>query len=132
MARHKVDDLQEEAKVAVGIRDAREVIATKTLRGNRAGSSTPVTTTTHSYEDWRYTKSWEGETELTRGLRVCDELVALLEAGDATDEQKTEKMNALRQARQQAAKELAAAQQELRKVLSLRQQATLVMTGLLN
>ena len=55
-----------------------------------------------------------------------------MEAGDATDEQKLEKMNALRQARQQAAKELAAAQQQLREALRLRQQATLVMTGLLN
>jgi len=128
----RVDALQEEANVAVGIKDAREATSTETLRAGKAGSSTPVTTTTHSYEDWRYTKSWEGETEHTRAQRACDELVALLEADDATDEQKAEKMNALRQARQQAAKELAAAQQELRKVLSLRQQATLVMTGLLN
>ena len=128
----KVYDLQEQAKVAVGIRDARVVIATETLRADKAGSSTPVTTTTRSYEDWRYTRSWEQETELTRGQKACDELVALLEAGDATDEQKIEKMDALRQARRQAAKELAAAQQQLREVLSLRQQATLVMTGLLN
>jgi len=128
----KVDDLQEEAKVAVRIKDAREVIATEMLRAGKAGSSTPVTTTTRSYEDWSYTKSWERETDLTRGQKACDELVALLRAGDATDEQKAEKMNALRRARQQAAKELAAAQQELRKVLSLRQQATLVMTGLLD
>jgi len=128
----KVDDLQEEVKVAVGIKDARVVTATETLRADRAGSSTPVTTTTRSYEDWRYTKSWEQETELTRGQKACDELVALLRAGDATDKQKAEKMNALRRARRQATEELAAAQQELRKVLSLRQQARLVMTGLLN
>ena len=128
----KVDDLQKEARVAVGIRDARWVTTTETSRGNRAGSSTPVTNTTRSYEDWSYTKSWERETEHTRAQRACDELVALLEADDATDEHRAEKMNALRQARQQAAKELAAAQQELRKVLSLRQQATLVMMGLLN
>ena len=128
----KVYDLQEEANVAVRMKDAREVIATETLRAGKAGSSTPVTTTTRSYEDWRYTKSWEQETELTKGQKACDELVALLEAGDATDEQKLEKMNALRQARQQATKELAAAQQQLREALSLRQQATLVMTGLLN
>ena len=128
----KVDDLQEEANTAVGIKDAREVTSTETLRAGKAGSSTPVITTTRSYEDWRYTKSWEQETELTRGQKACDELVVLLEADDATDEQKAEKMNALRQARQQAAKELAAAQQDLRKVLSLRQQARLVMTGLLN
>jgi len=128
----KVDDLQEEAKVAVTIKDAREVIATETLRAGKAGSSTPVTTTTRSYEDWRYAKSWGQQAKLTRGQKACDELIALLEADNATDEQKLEKMNALRQARQHAAKELAAAQQELRKVLSLRQQATLVMTGLLN
>lgn len=128
----KVDDLQKETKVAVGIRDARWVTTTETSRGNGAKSSTPVTTTTRSYEDWRYSKSWDKETELTRAQKACDELIALFDKGNATDEQKTEKMNALRQARQEAAKELAVARQELRKVLNLRQQATLVMMGLLN
>jgi len=128
----RVNDLRKEARVAVGIRNARWVTTTETSRGNRAGSSTPVTNTTRSYEDWSYTKSWEQETKHTRAQRACDELVALLEADDATDEQKAEKMNALRQVRREATEELAAAQQQLRKVLSLRQQATLVMTGLLN
>ena len=128
----KVDDLQKETRVAVEIKDARWVTTTETSRGNRAGSSTPATTTTRSYEDWRYSKSWEKETELTRGQKACDELVALFDRGDATDEQKAEKMNALRQARQEAEKELVAAQQELRKSLNLRQEATLIMMGLLN
>lgn len=133
----KVDDLQKEAKVAVGIRNARWATTTETLRGNRAASNagtsnTPGTNTTRRYEDWRWTKSWEQETELTIAQKACDELVALFDSGDATDEQKTEKMNALRQARQEAANELDVAQQELRKVLNLRQEATLVLMGLLD
>ncbi|MEA3225228.1 MAG: hypothetical protein U9Q07_04695 [Planctomycetota bacterium] len=133
----KVDDLQEEIKVAVRIKDAQWVTTTETLRGNRGASNagtsnTPVTNTTRHYEDWRYTKSWERETELTKAQKACDELVALFDSGEATDEQKREKMNALRQIRREAAEELTAAQQELRKALSLRQEATLVMMGLLN
>jgi len=128
----KVDDLQKEARVAVGIRDARWVTTTETSRGNKAGSSTPITNTTRSYEDWRYTRSWKRETELTRAQKACDVLVALFDSGDATDKQKTEKMNALRQVRQEMATELAVARQELRRVLNLRQEATLVMMGLLN
>jgi hypothetical protein len=133
----KVDDLQKEVKVAVGIGNAHWATTTETLPPNSAASNagtsnTPGTTTTRRYEDWRWTKSWEKETDLTRAQKACDELVALFKSADATDEQKTEKMNALRQARQDTAKELAVAQQELRKVLNLRQQATLVMMGLLN
>jgi hypothetical protein len=128
----KVVALRDEAKVAVTIKEAREVTTTETVRGDRSSSGRPETTTTHSYEDWSYSRSWELETKLTRGQKVCDELVALLETGTATDEQKIEKMNALRKAREDAAEELVLAQEELRKVLSLRQEATLIMMGLLN
>jgi len=41
-------------------------------------------------------------------------------------------MDALRKARERARKQWAQAQQELRKVLSLRQEATLLMMGLFN
>ena len=133
----KVRDLQKEIGVAVGIKNAHWATTTETLPPNRAtpnagASNTPTTTTTRRYEDWSWTKSWEKETQLTRAQKTCDELLALFDSGDATDEQKADKMNALRQARQDAAEELVVAQQELRKVLNLRQEATLVMMGLLN
>jgi len=128
----KVRDLQKEISVAVGIKNAHWATTTETLSGNKAGSNTPVTTTTRRYEDWSWTKSWEEETELTRAQKACDELIALFDSGDATDEQKAVKMNILRQTRQEVAKELAVAQRELRRVLNLRQEATLVMMGLLN
>jgi hypothetical protein len=128
----KVDDLQNEARAAVGIRNARWVTTTEALSEDKTGSGKPVTTTTRIYEDWRWTKSWEQETDLTKAQEACDELVTLLDGGDVTDKQKTAKMNALRQARQDAKKELAVAQQELRRTLNVRQEATLVMMGLLN
>lgn len=128
----KVDGLQKEVKVAVGIKNAHWATTTETLPSNAGTSNTPVTTTTRRYEDWRWTTSWEKETDLTRAQKACDELVALFKSADATDEQKAEKISVLRQARQDTAKELAVAQQELRKVLNLRQEATLVMIGLLN
>ncbi|HUV67080.1 MAG TPA: hypothetical protein VMW24_24545 [Sedimentisphaerales bacterium] len=68
----------------------------------------------------------------SEGERICRELQLLLQNPDATPEQIAQKVGELRKARDNGAKQWAGAQQELREVLNLHQQATLVMMGLLN
>jgi hypothetical protein len=133
----RVCDLQREAGTAVTIKNAQWVTTTETSKrkvpaANITASNTPATRTTRRYEDWRWVKPWEQQTEVTRAQKACDELVALFRSADATDEQKAEKMSALRQARQDAARRLGPARRELREALTLRQEAILVLIGLLD
>lgn len=69
--------------------------------------------------------------EPTQVDRICSELQVLLQDRDARPEAIRQKLDALRHARAQARKRWARAQQGLRKVLNLHQQATLMMMGLL-
>ncbi len=70
--------------------------------------------------------------ELTEGEKTCDELLTLLEDKNSKQQDIDQKIEALRRAREDTAKELAKARQELREVLTARQQARLVLTGLLD
>jgi len=71
----------------------------------------------------------QGEpTEVDRTVEALQ--TALENTATPTDEIRT-KLTALRQARERANQELATAQQELRQVLTLRQEAQLVLMGLL-
>jgi hypothetical protein len=70
--------------------------------------------------------------ELTEGEKTCEELLTLLEDKNSKQQDIDQKIDALRRARDNAAKELAKARQELREVLTARQQARLVLTGLLD
>ena len=70
--------------------------------------------------------------ELTEGERTCEELQKLLDDKNSKQEDIDQKIEALRRARENAAKELTKARQELREVLTARQQARLVLTGLLD
>ncbi len=56
----------------------------------------------------------------------------LIEKKDSDIKQIQEKVQALRAIRQKAQKDLAAAQEDLKKALNERQQATLVLMGLLD
>ncbi len=69
--------------------------------------------------------------EPTQVDKICSELQMLLQGSDATPEAIRQKLDVLRHARAQARKRWAQAQQELREVLNLYQQATLMMMGLL-
>jgi len=69
--------------------------------------------------------------EPTQVERICGELQMLLQGSDAPPEAIRQKLDALRHARAQARKRWAQAQQDLREILNLHQQATLVMMGLL-
>lgn len=68
----------------------------------------------------------------TEGERICEELQLLLQVPDARPDDIRQKLDALRKAREKAKKQLVKAQQELRKVLTFRQQARLVLMGLLD
>jgi hypothetical protein len=70
--------------------------------------------------------------ELTDVEKIQDELQTLLENTVATPEQIKEQLTKLRAAREKAKQELAKAQQDLRQVLTLRQEAILVLMGLLD
>jgi len=70
--------------------------------------------------------------KLTEGEKICEEFLELLEDKDANEEDIRQKMEALRKIRQEAKKELAIARQEMREVVTFRQEATLVMMRLLD
>ena len=77
-------------------------------------------------EGWKWTKSWEKKapSELTKGERTCEELLLLLEDKNSNQEEIEQKVEALRKVREEAGKQLAMAQQELRGVLTFRQEVT--------
>lgn len=133
----RVRELRDQAEAAVAIKNGVWITTTETLRGDRAvaaGGKTnePLTTTARAFEQWSYTKPWESKASLLGAEKACDDLVSLIESGNATDEQKKAGMDALRQARNKAGEELVLAQDELQKVLSLRQQTTLFLMGWLD
>jgi len=80
-------------------------------------------------EGWKWSKAWEKKapSELTKGERICEELLELLEDKSSKQEEIEQKIEALREVRKEASKELVKAQQELREVLTFRQEATLVL-----
>ncbi len=72
------------------------------------------------------------ERELTPVEKAGDQLRTTLEDESASPEQIKNELTALRAAREKAKQQLGAAQQELRQILTLRQEAQLVLMGLLN
>ena len=70
--------------------------------------------------------------ELTPVEKAGDQLRTTLEDESASPEQIKNELTALRTAREKAKQQLGAAQQELRQILTLRQEAQLVLMGLLN
>jgi len=69
---------------------------------------------------------------LSDGEILCEEIQRLLNDPQATPEQVGQKLDALRIARDKARRQWVAAQQQLREVLDFRQQARLVLMGLLD
>jgi len=64
--------------------------------------------------------------KLTKGERICEELLKLIE-GNSKPEEIKQKMEALRKTRQEAKRRLPKAKQELCEVLTYRQKAALIM-----
>ena len=69
---------------------------------------------------------------ISDGEILCEEIQMLLNDPQATPEQISQKLDALRIAREKARKKWIQAQQQLREVLDFRQQARLVLMGLLD
>jgi hypothetical protein len=69
---------------------------------------------------------------ISDGEILCEEIQMLLDDQQATTEQVSQKLDALRIARDKARRQWIAAQQQLREVLDFRQQARLVLMGLLD
>lgn len=84
-------------------------------------------TVAHSSSPWQ-----DFGRQPTEGERICEELQLLLQVPGAGPDEIRLKLDALRKAREKARKQLVKAQQELRKVLTFRQQARLVLMGLLD
>ena len=93
---------------------------------NFQGGGGPEGTTAQSFSTWKPFGH-----EPTQVDKICGELQVLLQNRDAPPEAIRQKLDALRRARAQARKRWAQAQQDLREVLNLHQQATLMMMGLL-
>lgn len=76
----------------------------------------------------------EGEAtgQQTQVEKAQQELRTVLENKEAKPEEIKQKLTALREAMEKAKQELAKAQQELREILSVRQEAQMVLMGLLN
>ncbi len=70
--------------------------------------------------------------ELTPVEKATEQLRTTLENQSASPEEIKKQLTAVREAREKAKQELAAAQQELRQILTLRQEAQLVLMGQLN
>jgi Spy/CpxP family protein refolding chaperone len=94
------------------------------------GNSSP----SHIYRFWRWFRPSQnkGFENLNEGEKICEELFRLLEDNNSESEEIRQKMEALRKFRQEAKKELAMAQQELRKLVTPQQEAALVMMQILD
>ena len=99
-------------------------------RDSAGGSSSR----SHFYTFWRWSRPSQnkGFENLNEGEKICEELFRLLEDKSSELEQIRQKMEALRKFRQEAKKDLAIAQQELRQLVTPHQEAALVMMQLLD
>lgn len=101
-------------------------------QGSTDDSSSRGTSPIHYGWQWLRPSLHRGFENLNEGEKICEELFRLLEGKNSELEQIRQKMEALRKFRQEAKKELAIAQQELRQLVTPRQEATLVMMQLLD
>jgi hypothetical protein len=126
----KVYELRQQAEINVKIKEAAWITRIKTTKKTTEGISTgPVTTKSRTFEQWSWDKSWQEKAELTKCEKACEDLLGLFERNNTTDQDKIQKINALRKAKEEAKKELAQATEELREKLNIHQQAALVLLG---
>ncbi|MBC8471394.1 MAG: hypothetical protein H8D56_18190 [Planctomycetes bacterium] len=78
---------------------------------------------------WKWYKPWDRKApgKLTKGERICEELLKLIEDKNSRPEEIEQKMETLREIRWEAGKQLVMARQELLEVLTYHQEATLIM-----
>jgi hypothetical protein len=108
--------------------------------GGAGGERTPQKDTSReeirnwNQSGWKWSRPSANKStgKLTKGDRICEDLLDLLQNKDANPEVIKQKLDALRNIRKKAENQLIKAQQELRKVLTARQQATFVLMGWLD
>lgn len=113
-------------------RDKARSIPRLGLTSSSGSGTSPQGRTSRSVPTWQWGEPWKDKdsSELTAAQKIAKQLIALVERKDTTPEQFRRKMNALRKARSeedQIKKQLFEAQNELRKVLTIRQKAALVL-----
>lgn len=92
--------------------------------------SSPNNKETYSSQyTWKWYKPWGSKARgnLTKGERICEEILKLIEDKNSRSEEIEQKMETLREIRQENKEQLSKARQELSKVLTYRQEATLIM-----
>ncbi len=77
-------------------------------------------------------RAWERDPETSAVARASDELEETLNNPQATPEQIRARLTALRQARERARQELERAREEVRQLVTQRQEAQLVLMGILD
>jgi hypothetical protein len=99
--------------------------------GSNTRGSEPQNWEEHGWR-WGRPSSRKKSSELTEGEKIAEELLDLLEDDNSESEKIKQKMDALRKIRQDANKQLVKARQELREVVTPRQEAKLVLMGWLD
>lgn len=118
----RVRHLRNQARSTVGVGMTSSSSSGTSARG-RASRNVPT---------WQWKRPWKDKTpgELTRAQKLAKQLISLVENKNTTPEQFRRKMDALRKARREEAeikRRLSEAQQELRELLTTRQEAALVL-----
>ena len=117
----KVRHLRDQARSTVGMG-----LTSSSSSGTSRGS------TSRNVPTWQWGKPWKdkAQSELTEAQKLAKHLIALVERKNTTPEQFRRQMDALRKARKEEAKikrQLSETQKELRELLTIRQEATLVL-----
>lgn len=128
----KVKTCRQRASISTRLPFSSSFISTSSPQGGgfqfqSGGGSSNITTAQSSFQ----TQSRHSGQE-TQGERICRELNTLLDNPNSSPEAIRQKMTELRQERENAKRQLDKAQKELREVLTLRQQARLVLMGILD
>jgi hypothetical protein len=101
------------------------------IGGEKTGGGASETTKDgiYSWMKWKWGKAWGTEETQREDQTLCYELFNLLHTKNASEEEIRQKIVRLKKARVETLKELAKAQQELREVLTLEQEARLLALG---
>lgn len=132
----KVKACRQRASVSIGLPFSSNFVSTSSQQGGGfgggfqvqfggSGGGSNMTVPDSSFQS-------QSNRRETQGERICRELNALLDNFNSPPEAIRQKTLELQQARANAKKQLALAQKELRAVLTLHQQARLILMGILD
>jgi hypothetical protein len=96
------------------------------------GTTSETKKESYSWMKWSWSKAWREKDAQREDQKLCELLFNLLENKNSSEEKIKQTIDSLRNAREQTKKELEKAQQELREILTLEQQARLVALGWLD